>query len=446
MAYGFFPTAAARAPPAPLWVPRSSNAGGGAMSSPPETISTAPRTTRRLSMERAALVLFALVAGAVLLPGAAMAGSHEGLPNPLDKQVVLYLDGAGALANAPPAAALVPAGPAGIDGTSAPVLWEVPATKNSRLASAVYVDFYLVAQEASLVAGGPEGAALKVELAKNGEPVEGAMGLFRLGSTLLQPGEEHRVKLFLPQVEAAFAPGDALGLRVSYYGLNPAERPAIAYKVGGETESRLGLNLRLASMDELDVPAEVGPWPVAPLGEFDFQAAARKDPSAKVFTLRAFQFGFQGAPVVVPNGTKVVLQLYVDESLSGNAEGHDAHGGHGAMAGDPAVPWDQSPVTALHGFSLAGLDPRLQTVLFDSLVVTLTFQADKPGDYTFMCTVFCGTGHGTMLDRLTVLPPPEAEALEATQQEPGPKQVPGPEVAVLASVVLVAALLARRRA
>lgn len=396
---------------------------------------------------RRVLLLPAAVVAAVLLPSLAL-GADEGPTNPLEKQVLLYLDSSGGLVEAVATAGLVPAGPANVDGTSTPVLWSVEATRNARLDSAVYVELFVVVQKPTFIAGGPEGAALKVQLALNGEPVEGAVSLQKLPSTLLQPGEEHRLKLFLPQADVTLAPGDTVGLLVSYYGLNPEGQDAVAYKVGGETGSRLVFSIRLVSLDELDLPAEVGPWKVAPLAEFDPAAVAKEHPGAQVFTLRAFQFGFRGAPVVVPNGTKVVLNLYVDESLSGaGAEGHGGHGGHEGGAGaDDGLPWDQSAVAPLHGFSLAALDGRLQTVLFDNLVVTMVFDATKPGNYTFLCTVFCGSGHGGMIDRLTIQAADASSGSEETQQlGPGAKPTPGPPAALALGALALLALLARRR-
>jgi hypothetical protein len=395
------------------------------------------------------LLLAVTLTATAILPGMALAqedhSAHgdEGPANPMVKQVLLYLQGDGTLAPTPAEAGTVPAGAALPDGSTQPVLWEIEATKNTLLDSSVFVDLYARATRPSLVAGGPEGAAFRIQLAHNGEPVEGAESDQRLPSTLLtgQEPEPVRLKLFLPQVELALAAGDKLGLMVSYFGLNPQDQPAIEYLVGGDAGSQMGLRLRMASLAELGLPAEVGPWPVAPMEDFDLDAAQKREPAAKVFTLRAFQFGYRAspAPLSVPNGSKVILQLLVDETLSTAGEGHAGHG-HDANAS-----WDQNLATPLHGFSLAQLDPRLSTVLFDGLVVTMSFTADKPGNYTFFCTVVCGTGHGGMLDRLTVegaAPPPQTVDGQ-TQGNPA-RPTPGFEL-VLALGAVGLAVLARRR-
>lgn len=392
---------------------------------------------------------------AALLPGMAFAaGDHsehgaEGPANPMVKQVLLFLAPDGVLAPAAVANATVPAGAATPDGASAPVAWSIKATKHTKLDSSVFVDVFARADAPSLVAGGPDGAAFLVQLIHNGQPVEGAASGQKIGSSLLTPGSEMRIKLFIPQVDLELMPGDDLGVQLSYFGVNVADHESVSYLLGGETGSRIGFRLRMASLAELDLPKEVGSWPVAPLEGFDFQAAAKKDPAAKVATLRAYQFGFNGAPVVVKNNTKVVLHLLVDESLAANPD----HSGHGHAGAEPS--WDQNVVSALHGFSLGSLDPKLQTVLFDGLVVTMTFQADKPGNHTFLCTVFCGPGHGGMVNRLEVQGEVPAatdangQPLESTQTNLGPqgetKPTPSPAVPLVAAALALVALAARRR-
>jgi hypothetical protein len=401
------------------------------------------------------LISLTLVAAA-LLPGMALAaGDHaghgsDGPANPMVKSLVLYLDGAGGLGVAPAGNAEVPAGPAMPTGESAPVAWIVEATHNTLLDSSVFVEVFAKVTAPTVVAGGPEGAAFLVQLLHNGEPVEGASSLQKVASGVLTPSEENlQIRLFIPQVDLALAPGDTIGVAISYYGLNTEALPAIAYVVGGDQGSRIGFRLRMASLSELSIPKEAGPWAIAPLEGFDFAAAAKKSPDAKVFTLKAFQFGFHGAPIVVPNGTQVILQLTIDETLSTAGEGHEAH-----AHGDTNASWDQNIVAPLHGFSLQSYDPALSTVLFDGLVTTLTFHAERPGNYTFMCTVFCGSGHGTMLDRLTIEGPvgnvtgADGQPLEQTQNEQslGPdKATPGPSALAGLAGIAAVALAARRR-
>lgn len=401
---------------------------------------------------RGSLRVALAAAALVLLPGIALAdGDHEhgasGPANPMVKSVTLYLQGDGSLGAEPAAEGKVSAGPAMPDGTSQPVLWSVEATRNTILDD-VFVELYVQAERPSLVAGGPEGAAFRVQLARNGEAIEGAESLQRIEATVLQPGQQFRLRLFLAAAGVSLAPGDTLGLLVSFYGLNPEGSPAVVYLVGGSTGSRIAFALRMASVAELDLPAEVGPWPVAPLAGFDFEAARRADPGATVVALKAFQFGFEPAPIVVANGTRVVLHLYVDESL-GVGEGHGGHA-HGAAAKghEHEHAWDAVEVTPLHGFSLAALRPGLETVLFEGLVVTMDFVADKPGNYSFLCTVFCGSGHGSMRDVLVVLPPepyvPEEEQATRSREV---RSTPGLEAPALLAAAALAALApaARRR-
>lgn len=395
-----------------------------------------------------ALAVLALTAAA-LLPGMALAAEEhahgaEGPANPMVKSLTLYLDASGGLSTQPAAAGAVPAGPAMVDGNSTPVLWEVAATKNTRLDSSVFVEFYATVTQPTLVAGGPEGAAFMLQLARNGEPVEGAATPVKLDTTLLQPGALPKMKVFLPQADLTLAPGDTLGLLVSFYGLNPEGQPTVQYDVGGEQGSRMVFRLRMASLDEVDLPREqLGAGTVAPLEGFDFQAEGKKDPAVKEVALKAFQFGFRPAPIVVPNNTNVVLHITVDETLSSSTEGHAAHG-----HADGNASWDQNIATPLHGFSLASYDARLSTLAFDGLVTTLKFTADRPGNYTFICTVFCGSGHGRMLDTLViegVAPAPGGG--QEPSGEPGVKVngAPGFEALAVLAAAGVALLALRRR-
>jgi hypothetical protein len=406
----------------------------------------------------APLTVLALLAAA-LLPGAGLAapgghGGHgaEGPANPMAKSVLLYLDGTGALAPAPAAAGTVPAGPSNPAGESTPVAWTVAATKNTRIDSSIFVELYAQVVQPTLVAGGPEGAAFEITLTKNGEPVEGARSLQSALSGAALPGEPVRMKLFLPQPQPALAlaPGDTLGLQVRYFGVNPEAQPAVQYLVGGEQGSRMGFRLAMASLDELGLPMDqVGRAAVAPLDGFDFKALSKKDPAVKEYTLKAFQFGFHGGPVVVPNGSKVALHITVDESLSTSGEGHAGHGDHGAEGGAGA--WDANTVAALHGFALPAFG--VQTVAFDGLVTTLRFTADKPGNHTFLCTVFCGSGHGRMTDVLTVLgseplTPNGSGGTDGQAQTLGPaKNAPGfAGLAALGALGALAVALRRRQA
>lgn len=390
----------------------------------------------------------AVTAGWLLLilagPAAADGGGSEDVANPLAKSLLLFPDSSGALSlEASRGRTAVPASTPAAPGVTE---WTIQATKNSRIDSSVFLELHVLAEQPSVVLGGPEGASFLVELTHNGQPVEGAASLQQTSGALIAPGQ-FRFRLFFPQPDILLAPGDAFGLRVTYFGTVAEAQPALYYVLGPEL-TRMQFKIRLASLAELRIPSEVGPWPVALVEGFDFEAAAKKNPDAKVFTLRAFQFGYRGAPIVVPNGTKVILQLLVDESLSTAGEGHGGGhhaGGAGATEAGPGA-WDEpAPLTPLHGFSLAGLDPRLHTVLPDGLVVTMPFVADKPGNYTFLCTVVCGSGHAGMMDRMTIEDPPEPQALAPTELGPA-KPIPGVSAVALLAIVASAAVLRLRRA
>ncbi|MCL6515705.1 hypothetical protein [Alicyclobacillus sp.] len=56
-----------------------------------------------------------------------------------------------------------------------------------------------------------------------------------------------------------------------------------------------------------------------------------------------------------------------------------------------------------HGFSIAGTNIN-RTVAQGQDPVDVVWTPDKPGTYTIQCSVYCGTGHGTMQTQITVTP------------------------------------------
>jgi cytochrome c oxidase subunit 2 len=62
-------------------------------------------------------------------------------------------------------------------------------------------------------------------------------------------------------------------------------------------------------------------------------------------------------------------------------------------------------VTALdrtHGLAIK--DYNIDTDLEKDKPATIEFVADKPGEFTFKCSDFCGLGHGKMKGKLVVTP------------------------------------------
>ena len=94
--------------------------------------------------------------------------------------------------------------------------------------------------------------------------------------------------------------------------------------------------------------------------------AAGKKP--RVIKVVAKKFDFVPAEIRVTRGETVVLQFTA-----------------------PEVPM---------GFNLADFD--LRTDIVPGKVATLTFTPDKAGTFTFLCDVFCGSGHEDMSGTLIV--------------------------------------------
>lgn len=88
----------------------------------------------------------------------------------------------------------------------------------------------------------------------------------------------------------------------------------------------------------------------------------------KEFKVRAFQFGFDPNTIEVSLGDKVKIAAYSED-----------------------VP---------HGFAIAeyGIDLYLDGLREK----TVEFIADKPGTFTFYCSIPCGNGHSSMQGKLVV--------------------------------------------
>lgn len=93
-----------------------------------------------------------------------------------------------------------------------------------------------------------------------------------------------------------------------------------------------------------------------------------KAPEAVEIKVRAFQFGFDPDPIRVKKGQKVTLKITT------------------------------SDVT--HGFGLP--DYNINQRIEPGKTTSVTFTADKSSEFTFFCTVPCGSGHGRMKGKLIV--------------------------------------------
>ncbi len=88
----------------------------------------------------------------------------------------------------------------------------------------------------------------------------------------------------------------------------------------------------------------------------------------KTFQITAKNYEFQPAVINVDQGDRVVLEIT-------STEGH-------------------------HGFGIDALN--INEDLPQGKTVVVEFVADKKGEFTIKCTVFCGWGHSNMKARLVV--------------------------------------------
>lgn len=55
----------------------------------------------------------------------------------------------------------------------------------------------------------------------------------------------------------------------------------------------------------------------------------------------------------------------------------------------------------VHGFSVVGTDVKVAQVA-EKETKDVTWTPDKPGEYTIKCIFMCGSGHSTMMTKITV--------------------------------------------
>lgn len=97
-------------------------------------------------------------------------------------------------------------------------------------------------------------------------------------------------------------------------------------------------------------------------------SCTQKISSEKEFAVIAKQFEFVPGEIVVDRGDHVTIRI--------------------------------KSVDVTHGFAIPEYD--INEMLNPGEGITVSFIADKPGNFTFFCSVPCGSGHNSMQGRLVV--------------------------------------------
>ncbi|HVL87348.1 MAG TPA: hypothetical protein VM681_04970 [Candidatus Thermoplasmatota archaeon] len=408
-----------------------------------------PRRSRRAG--RICLVAFTVLVVVASAMPLVMAGGghgghhgHHGPVDPLSQSVQRYFAPAGAFAEAPPAASEVAFGESTPGGTPEPVVWTTQASYNGAIKSSVYLRFWVRSDTPNVALFSPQsGMSFTAVLAKNGEPIEATRSYVGVDGGILEAGRVYDLRMFLPAADVAFAKGDSVEIWLTFLGTNPGSNPVAKLLVGGETPSSASWTFSIASLDELG--HSHNGFPHFPLQGFPLDDLRAGVPGGVVINVKAFHWGFSPNPIVVANGSHVFLRIYYDN------EADDAE----IMEG--VVDHPEQPDGAAHSFSLETYKRGLVTRLYPGEVVVMDFLADRPGEYMFLCTVFCGEsqdasrGHGQTMHGQLVVQKSAAEVaieeqLRKTAVEEAQKQkTPGlAAFAVLGSLGVLAVLLRRR--
>lgn len=129
------------------------------------------------------------------------------------------------------------------------------------------------------------------------------------------------------------------------------------------TNKILGVLLMAAALTYLAVPAFAAPAP----------APYVADPKATEVTIdmKSYKYAFDPGEITVYEGQKITLNITTPDRK--------------------------------HGLKLDAYD--INAAIVPGEVTSVTFVADKTGEFPFKCSVFCGTGHMGMKGLLRVVSP-----------------------------------------
>jgi cytochrome c oxidase subunit 2 len=113
---------------------------------------------------------------------------------------------------------------------------------------------------------------------------------------------------------------------------------------------------------------------------FPLHLTSNNNISGNTVNVTAFQWGYNPSTITVKQGDNVTLYLTSED--------------------------------VTHGFELDAYG--INTQITPGQITIVNFIADKPGTFTFYCSVFCGSGHSTMQGTLIVLPGNSTDSTSAS--------------------------------
>ena len=98
------------------------------------------------------------------------------------------------------------------------------------------------------------------------------------------------------------------------------------------------------------------------------EPSGKLENGVRIIIAKAFQFDFDPNPIIVNQGERVKIVM--------------------------------TSADVTHGFALP--EYNINVPLPAGRPTTIEFVADKPGTFPFLCSVYCGSGHGSMKGTLVV--------------------------------------------
>lgn len=107
------------------------------------------------------------------------------------------------------------------------------------------------------------------------------------------------------------------------------------------------------------------------IAEEDYSPSGTIEDGVRVVKVEAFKYGFKPDPIIVKRGEKIRLEV--------------------------------TSTDVTHGFAVKEFG--INATLPAKKTVPINFKADKTGNFTVRCSVYCGSGHLKMQGRLKVIDP-----------------------------------------
>lgn len=308
--------------------------------------------------EPAWLVAIVLAAAGALAHGP----PPQELSDPLLRDAELWLDGEGALREAPPAEGFA-ALPASDVGPDEAVRWELTLPVRATLLGGFGATLHFRA-DAPVLPRVPDRALLEVSTTRNGEAAEGSTAVVPAPEAPIEPGKVYVLEARAGTEPIPAEPGDLVGLAVAFVGSAPTGSVGLLL---GANRSRVALEAQLPGMEALG--HEHGGW--RHLRALEFEALERAPAPGPTLDLEIRHDAFERVAQAAEAGTNLTVRV-------DNLETPEQGAQHGLWG------LDAPHVLQMKGL---GFDERFR--VYPGEVLVRAIELRGPGTLRFACEDGC---------------------------------------------------------